>query len=246
VAVLYHPARQTTLKLLYGEAFRVPNVYELIYEDAGTGFKRSSGLRPEQIRTHEAVWEQRVGASVFGSASLYHYRMRDLIDTRVDPADSLLQFANVALVISTGATLALDARFPGGSQAYVSYAYQHSQDGSTRQNLTNSPLHIAKAGASAPLGANALVSTEMRYESARRTVQGGTAGAHLWTGLHLLVGRGHVRRSADGGFLRNTDLSVTVANVFDARFGTPGGFEHLQTTIPQDGRTVSARLRMWL
>ena len=40
------------------------------------------------------------------------------------------------------------------------------------------------------------------------------------------------------------ELGFRVANMFNTRYAHPGGPEHLQTGIMQDGRTVSIRLTM--
>ena len=45
-ALIYN-LKQTTIKLLYGEAFRAPSIYEKFY--VGTGFKANANLKPETI-----------------------------------------------------------------------------------------------------------------------------------------------------------------------------------------------------
>src|SRR3989442_13467610 len=52
-AIIYRPVEQTTLKLLYGSAFRAPTVYELHY-----GSHANPNLNPEAISTYEIVLEQ--------------------------------------------------------------------------------------------------------------------------------------------------------------------------------------------
>jgi iron complex outermembrane receptor protein len=57
--LVFLPGGESTLKLLYGGAFRAPNSYELYYyttmQDEGLS------LEPETIKTSEVVWEQNVG-----------------------------------------------------------------------------------------------------------------------------------------------------------------------------------------
>jgi outer membrane receptor protein involved in Fe transport len=76
------------------------------------------------------------------------------------------------------------------------------------------------------------LSTEWHYESRRLTVQDTYTKPFLWTNLTLTTSsrEGHWR----GGF--------QVRNVLDARYRLPGGFEHLQDAIEQDGRTASVKL----
>ena len=242
-ALVYHPLPGTTLKLLYGEAFRAPSVYETYYSDPISGVKQSVDLHAEHIRTSEAIWQQRLGGALFAAVSAYNYAVRDLIDTWRDPVDSLLQFRNIARVRANGGAVALNAAF-GGTSAYASYALEGAVDAITGARLTNSPAHIAKVGLSAPLGRFALGGVEARYESSRRTVYGTETGPYVWTGLHLAIGPSlDAGRSDRLSLLQRWTLSLVVRNLLNTRYALPGGFEHLQDAIEQDGRTVSLQLR---
>ena len=42
--------------------------------------------------------------------------------------------------------------------------------------------------------------------------------------------------------LPGLDLGLGASNVLDARWAAPGGFEHVQPFLPQDGRVVWAKL----
>jgi outer membrane receptor for ferrienterochelin and colicins len=55
-ALVYHPRTASTIKLLYGESFRAPGMYETHYDDGQT--IGNPDLKPEKIRTSELVWEQ--------------------------------------------------------------------------------------------------------------------------------------------------------------------------------------------
>jgi outer membrane receptor for ferrienterochelin and colicins len=46
-ALIYHPFDKTNLKLIYGTAFRAPNLYELYYHDWGGTQKANRHLNPE-------------------------------------------------------------------------------------------------------------------------------------------------------------------------------------------------------
>jgi outer membrane receptor protein involved in Fe transport len=52
------------------------------------------------------------------------------------------------------------------------------------------------------------------------------------------------RTGAPGAFGRLTgfDLSLRVTNLFDTRYAYPGGTEHVEPAIEQDGRAVMVRL----
>ena len=53
VALIYN-LKQTSVKLLYGEAFRAPNTFEQFYTSS-VDFKPNPHLKPETIKTYELV-----------------------------------------------------------------------------------------------------------------------------------------------------------------------------------------------
>jgi outer membrane receptor protein involved in Fe transport len=146
-------------------------------------------------------------------------------------------------VQTDGLTVGVNAAL-GRSTAYASYALQDAKDGLTGTRLTNSPTNIAKAGLSAAVAPGVLAGVEVRYETSRLTVYGTETDPYVWTGLHLLVGPGVAAgKAGPGSILRSWRLSLAVSNLFDTRYSLPGGFEHRQAAIQQDGRTVTLQLR---
>jgi iron complex outermembrane receptor protein len=92
VALIYNPFKQTALKLLYGQAFRAPNVYELFYQDGGTSQKPGSNLKPEKINTYEVVWEQYFAKNYRFTASGYYYKIGNLITQQEGRAFTAMLF----------------------------------------------------------------------------------------------------------------------------------------------------------
>jgi iron complex outermembrane receptor protein len=214
-ALIYYATPSSTLKLLYGRAFRAPNGYEVHYEDSSAGAEDNPNLRPERIETIEATWEQQLGQSLFGSVSLYQSRFRDLIDQTTDSSNSLLQFQNIQSATARGVELELKARFAGGLGAYGTYAFQRARDGLSGEPLTNSPEHVVKVGLSHPLRWGLTASADMVYETGRLTFD--PAGAPI-------------------------KLQLQVRNLFNSRYALPGGFEHRQDAFVQDGRSFFAKV----
>jgi outer membrane receptor for ferrienterochelin and colicins len=238
-AVIYNPVKSGTLKLLYGEAFRAPNVYERHYEDPGVS-KPNTALEPEKIRTAELIWEQRLGAVSFGTVSMYNYEMIDLIEEVLDPSDSLSQFQNRRKASTTGIEMEFHTMLRRGIRGYTSYTYQKAKDTVLNEKLSNSPEHIVKTGLTVPVIHRLYASAEIYYESERETLLGTTTDSFVLTNLHL---------SARGVF-DCIDLSFHVNNLFDRSYSTPGGYAHLQPmsgvdmpAIIQNGRELSIRVR---
>jgi iron complex outermembrane receptor protein len=102
VALLYKTARQVTLKALYGTAFRSANAYERYYT---FGYKTNPALRSEHIKTCELVAEYFPTDRFRATASVFQYRMRDMLALATDPADGFLFFSNIDAARATGVEL---------------------------------------------------------------------------------------------------------------------------------------------
>ena len=226
-AIVFNPSPSSTAKLLYGRAFRAPNVFETRY---GTG--ANPDLEAERIETIEAIWEQRLSPSLFGTISVYQSRITDLIDQTVDPADGAFQFRNVGAALARGAELGFTARFTEGLFGYASYAYQKAKDGPSGAELTNSPDQAFKLGVSCPLIGPLHLSGDLLYETGRLTVQDSRTAAYFVSNLTLSVDPGQLP----------VRVLAQVRNLFDVDYGTPGGFQHRQAAIRQDGRNYVLRL----
>jgi iron complex outermembrane receptor protein len=227
-AIVYHPLKNSTIKFLYGEAFRAPNPYEMMYEDSSTQHIRSRNLQPEKIRTEELVLEHRFSDEVFVVASLYEYRVNDLIDTKMND-DSSTQFQNVDETEALGLELETNIRLKNGLRSYFNYATQHTDDENTHQRLSNSPQHIFKSGISYTFPYHIIGAVECYYETERITVFETTTRPYALTNFHCSTVQ----------FADHLKLALLVRNVFDVRYANPGGYEHTQPSILQDGRNFT-------
>ncbi len=233
LALIYSPFAKSTLKLLYGSAFRAPNVYELYYHDGFNTQKPALNLDPETITTTELLLEQSIGKHLRGVAGIFYYKIKDLITLQTDSADDLLVFNNVDDVEAHGLELELEGKWSNGWQGRFSYTYQETEDQSTGKILPNSPKHLAKANLIAPLLRNKLFAgLELRYTGTRKTVRGTDADAFTVTNLTLF----------GQNVLKGLDLSASVYNLFDEEYADPGSEGHLQDTLEQDGRTFRLKL----
>ncbi|HEV8699896.1 MAG TPA: TonB-dependent receptor [Candidatus Polarisedimenticolia bacterium] len=218
-ALILMPFERTALKLLYGSAFRAPVVYELYY-----GSHANPDLKPESIRTFEVVLEQYALGNLRLTGSAYYYAIDDLVS--VDTVSNL--FENIDEVTAKGVELEVAKRFKNGFEVTYSSTLQENRDQGTDRILTNSPRHLAKLNAFFPIKRDKLgVGAEVQYTSRRLTLSGNDAPGFAVANLTFLS-----RQLAKG-----LDLSASVYNVFDKKYGDPGGPQHLQDVIEQDGRS---------
>ena len=232
IGVIYNPVPKTTLKLLYGQAFRAPNAYELFWHQTDLA-KANSDLHPETNRTSEFVLEQYVGSHLQLTTTAFHYTVNGLITQQTDPLDQLLVYNNVDTVKADGVEVELEGKWRNGLESFVSYTLQNSRNAETDLRLTNSPTHVAHVNVIAPLGRPGLFAGfELGYLSSRRTIAGSSVGAEAVANLTIFKQR----------IARGLDLSASLYNLFGTRYSDPASEEFRQDSIPQDGRTA----RVWL
>lgn len=235
LAFVTRPDERTTVKLLYGEAFRAPSAAEA--DITTSTYTENPGLRPERIRTVEVELQRRITSPLLLGMSLYHYALRDLID-QVAAVDAV-EYRNVASATGRGVEMQMDL-VPGGPfSTRMTYALQRTRDGTTGQRLTNSPQQVATLSGIARAKSGIHSALTVRHETPRRTVVGTWTPAFARTDLNL--GFTPSERKVPAWATR-LDASVRVRNLFGAYYSTPGGVEHLQPAIPQDGRVASLRL----
>jgi iron complex outermembrane receptor protein len=220
-------------------------VFEQFYAIPSIGQKGNPDLGPEKIKTYELVYEQYIGNRIRGTAAGFYYTIDGLIVQMNDPADGLDQFRNLDRVEAKGAEVELEAKWENGLTGRASYTYQDARDSDTGQTLVNSPRHLAKFNLTIPLLAEKVfLGIEEQYTSRRKTLPGNFAGSFLVTNLTLFTRE----------LLKNLELSASLYNLFDKRYGDPGGAEHVQNPerfknpaqpldiIDQDGRTFRVKL----
>ncbi len=233
IGLIVSPFEKTTIKLLYGTAFRAPNVYELYFHDGEETTKANPHLHPEEIATYEIVLEQYVGDRFRLAASGYFYEIDDLITQTTDPEDKLLVFVNSGEVEATGVEVEFEGKWANGMEFRISYTYQDSENKDTGEFLTNSPEQLAKLNIIAPIVRETLYAgVEVQYTDERKTVYDTRSddffatninlfGSHMWKGLSVFA---------------------SIYNLFDENYAHPGSGEHEQPTIEQDGRIYRIRL----
>jgi iron complex outermembrane receptor protein len=232
VAFIYKPIGQTTLKLLYGEAFRAPSIYEKYYADGFTQVGNAN-LEPEKVETIEGIWEQWLGNKVFTSISFYHNSITNLI-TQVSNADGLLQYQNSSAIISKGLELALNWKLTNRWEGFFNFVLEESKDKNTGEKLINVPSKMGNIGVVIPvLGEKLKFSLKENYSDKRKGKREDIEIDPFYITTASLWSR---------GLIQNLELSLTFYNLFNQRYYNAAGDEHLQDKIEQDGRHLRFKL----
>ncbi|MEQ1685676.1 MAG: TonB-dependent receptor [Burkholderiaceae bacterium] len=229
LAALWSPSPQWTVKLQHGSAFREPNVSETHYSDNSQ--QLNAALKVESLRSDEAtvLWRPAPGLDI--SASAYSLDIRDSITLATLPS-GIEQYENSGHLRSRGFELEAAQVFASGMHARASWSRQHGTDRDTGEALGDSPRSLVKLMLTAPgpwagarLGANVVRIGE------RQTL----AGARLASCLRL---NAQLTHAPEG---QPWSLGIGVYNLAGTRCADPGGPEHLQDSIPQDGRRWRAQ-----
>ena len=235
VALIFKASPASTLKALYGTAFRAPNAYELYYQLPGAGGQKANpDLKAERIRTRELVLEHQLGADSRIGATVFQNTVSDLISQTQDPADGLLVYRNASKAVARGVALTFEQAWAGGARMRAGSSWQRTEDAASGALLANSPQFQAQLNLSLPLwrsGWNAGI--EAQYLGPRNSLQGRTGG--YWLANTTLF---------SARLFKGAEISASVYNLFDHRYADPGAEEHLQDTIQQDGRSFRLKLTL--
>ncbi|MFB9245793.1 TonB-dependent receptor [Massilia antarctica] len=235
IALIVKAAAHSTVKALYGTAYRSPNAYERYYATS-TGFKLNPTLKPEHIKTYELIGEYFPSENFRASASLFQYRFTDLIALSTDPLDCRLVQSNIDSARSKGAEIEAEWLRDNGASLKTSISLQYAKNAASGEWLSNSPRQLFKLNYARPLWRDTLHSAlEYQFTSRRRTAAGGHVGGF---GLVNVTVLGHALG-------KRLDLSASVYNLFDKHYADSASEEHYDNSSParylnaigQDGRT---------
>ena len=229
-ALIYRPRDNTALKIVYGEAFRVPNVYEKFYSVFPN--LPNPSLKSEKIRSTEFIWEQGIRERLWLSASAFHDSTEALI-TQESIDNGLLVYQNSQRVSSNGLEFEVKARLPNSLEGTASYSFQETQDRDTHQFLSNSPRDLGKMTLSQPfLRKSLFASFNAQYRSGMTTSTGKSISPFTIINFDLLG-----RRIGN-----QLDLSAGLYNLLDKKYFDPPSTAVPQAAIQQDGRTFRVQL----
>jgi outer membrane receptor for ferrienterochelin and colicins len=230
-ALIYNPWEKTDFKVLYGQSFRAPNLFELFYNAPGN--EANPSLRPETVKTTEVVWEQYFANHFQTTVSAFYYPIRSLISEQVDPANGNAFFANAGSLDLRGFDVALSKILPGGLDSTVSYSFQDARNPGTGVAVTNSPRHLFQASLSVPiLKQKVFAGMDLQFVSKRATLAGEYTGAYVVPNFTLFTRK----------VLKGLEVSASLYNGINEKYADPVGDGLAENTIVQDGRTFRIKV----
>lgn len=237
LAAVWRPLDRTVLKLLYGTAFRAPNLFESYRTIQQSSFHAldNPGLDEEHITTYEAAIEQGLWTIGQLAVAVFHDEIDDLVGqvSGSDPAGvPTTQYRNSdSTVRATGVEISARVALPKHIGMRAAYSLQVSRLPGDRR-LSNSPQHLASLGLLVPLPFGVEAASELLVMGARDTLGGDRlATVVLWNANLVYSVPGYP-----------IDLSIGLYNLLDRSYGDPAGPEYLQDRIAQDPFTFRAQV----
>ena len=231
LALIYSVQPETTLKLIYGTAFRNPNAYELYYGTA-LGYLPSTNLQPEEIETYEFNAEHFINNNLRLLAAVFSNNTTNLIGLNSDPVTGDVFFDNLGEVQAQGAEIEAEFVSEQDLKLRASYSYVKTEDKDTGEEMPNSPNSMVKMNLSAPFWHKKVdAGLEFQYMSERTKPAGGQTGGYGITNLSL----------SSKQVYKRLELSASVYNLFDRQYDDPASEEHVQSSITQDGRSFRVK-----
>jgi outer membrane receptor for ferrienterochelin and colicins len=232
VALIHQRSRVTTLKLLYGRAFRNANAFERFYDDHGNSQAPNPALRPETGNTLEAVIERKLGHfAVVGS--VYRYWLHNLI-TAGSLTESVVRFGNSGGVRAQGFETELRGPVWRSVKAGAGVTVQRSILSDTTRVLPNSPGVLVKGTLLAPIRRWLNLHAGLQHVSERLTADRLAIPSFTIADVTLSTER----------LNPEFDIVFGLRNVLGAAYYDPIGYGHAMSSLRQDGRSVFVKL-LW-
>jgi len=231
LGLIYHLFHPTTLKLLYGTAFRAPEPFEAT-PDFSPLYDDNLQLKPETIRSIEGVVEQGLGQHFTLSGSVFRNWIDDLISPETENNGHTV-YLNSDKADAIGVEVELDGRLAGGLEGRASYSYADATEPLTHEIPGNSPQHLGKLNLIVPVVQQRLfASLDAQYTSSRQTLAGNTLSGFSVFNVTLLGHR----------VGKHLDLSASIYNLLDSKYFDPGRPEDVEDAIQQDGRNFRIKI----
>lgn len=143
LAVVWQPREHLTTKLLYGQAFRAPNIAEL-YNRNNPVALGNAALKPEKIETVELAVGYLWGNRSHTNLSLFRYHWQDMISFALNPAAGGWAAKNMGSQSGYGAEMEVVWQWTKSLRLISNLAYQNSQ-GEDNADAERAPTWLGNA-----------------------------------------------------------------------------------------------------
>jgi len=245
-AIIFKTPKGGVLKLMGGRAFRAPSIYEQFYNDGGdtqvaaVDPKRKLKLGPESTWQGEVEYSQRFLENWVALAAGHASYVTNIITTIADtPGSDLIRYANSDTpALLAGADLEVRREWRQGWMLAAMYGYQFARFlDKDKSRLVNAPEHLASLKGVVPVVPDLLsIAARMTLEAPRR-ISVDSADATTTSFIGDVTISGNVKKFG-------VAYVLGVYNVADTRYAYPVADTYLSRTMPQNGRTFLADIKV--
>lgn len=139
-ALVWSARHDTTLKLLYGQAFRAPSFAEFRNQNNPVALGNDE-LDPEEMETFELAIDFRPMEDLRFGANVFYYEWEDIIEFVSDPATGTAMAQNVGEQDGYGVEFEMEWMPASNLSLLANYAFQDSEDEASNEDAGNAPHH---------------------------------------------------------------------------------------------------------
>ena len=170
---------------------------------------------------------------ILAGPTIFENKLTEMIRQETDPTNDFLVYQNLDSITAKGLEAQVERRLMAGLSGKISYTYTRTRDNTTNEEIVNSPRHMVKCNLSIPVLADQVfIGVETQYTSSRKMQNGQAVSSYIITNLTIFSQE----------LLKGLELSGSIYNLFDKTYTDPGGIEHTQNMIEQDGRLFRIKL----
>ncbi|MGC9043220.1 MAG: TonB-dependent receptor plug domain-containing protein [Myxococcota bacterium] len=222
IALIYNPLKKSTIKLIAGNSYRPPNIYEVYYNDDNQTQKAPLHLNPEMVYQTELLFEHNFTDEFSGYASIFYSKIDDMIGFEIDPTDKLIVAKNLPSVAVAGFESRVAYTSQNGRMLGINYNYSNALD----DFRSSFPEHIVKIRGAYPVLKNRLIPAfSVNYISGAKTLNDDNIDAVILANFNLLY----------RNLFNHLDLSLSIYNIFNQKYYVPASVEHSMDRIQQEG-----------
>lgn len=239
LGLVWNPQPSTTVKLLYGSAFRAPDAWETDYDFGPPG---TTDPDKEQIRNYEAAVEWRGDGGVKLSGSVFYNVFEDMITKDYNVlSPTYLQYLNTGNLESVGFDFGAEKEWDNGRE--IKLNFNHSEyivHEGTNWGAVDAPKNVAKLRYAEPLfGGRARLGVENIFVDKRLTIYY-TTDARRYIVTNAVINSSSLFNDL---LPAGTDVTIGAYNLFDSPYEMTAGPPHMQDVIPMNGRNFLVTFR---
>lgn len=229
LGLIWNPKPSTTFKLLYGSAFRAPNVYERDY-DAFFAWAGNPYNKEEKIKNYEAAAEWR-GNGWKVSGSVFYNDFQDVLSKDYDfTAPTYHMYVNYGHLRSAGFDVNAQKKWDNGRELKLNFNHtEYLEYSGTAWSAVDDPKNVFKISYVEPF-------VDGRYKLAFENIfVGERTNLYYYTTDSYNVVNANLFAPQ---LLPGLDGAVSIYNLFDHEHDMIGGGFVRSEDIPMRGRTV--------